>query len=170
MIEKAKNIAKEIHKDQKRKFDGSPYFVHPESVANIVTEFKKSKHINELVSAAYLHDSIEDCGISFDYLQREFGYMVASIVAEVSNDFEIMKRYGKKYYMSNKVLTLSNYGLVIKLSDRLDNVSDLSIASPEFRKKYVNETEYLIQILEDFRNLTQTQLKLIVEIKERIEV
>lgn len=170
MIEKAKILAKEIHKNQKRKFDGSPYFVHPESVANNVIEFKKSKHINELVSAAYLHDSIEDCGISFDYLQKEFGYMVASIVAEVSNDFQIMRQYGKKYYMSNKVLTLSNYGLVIKLSDRLDNVSDLTIASPEFRKKYVDETEYLIQILQDFRNLTQTQLKLIAEIKERLEV
>lgn len=168
MIEKAKILAKEIHKNQKRKFDGSPYFVHPEAVANNVIEFKKSKHINELVSAAYLHDSIEDCGISFDYLQREFGYMVASIVAEVSNEYEIMKRYGKKYYMSNKVLTLSNYGLVIKLSDRLDNVSDLNIASPEFRKKYTDETEYLIQILEDFRNLTQTQLKLIEKIKEKL--
>lgn len=168
MIEKAKIIAKEIHKNQKRKFDGSPYFVHPESVANIVVEFKKSKHINELVSAAYLHDSIEDCGISFDYLQREFGYMVASIVAEVSNDFEMIKKYGKKHYMSNKVLTLSNYGLVIKLCDRLDNISDLSIATPDFRNKYTIETEYLVQILEDFRNLTETQKKLVTEIKRKI--
>lgn len=96
--------------------------------------------------------------------------MVASIVSEVSNDFEIMRKYGKKYYMSNKVLTLSNYGLVIKLSDRLDNVSDLNIASPEFRKKYTDETAYLIQILQDFRNLTQTQLKLIVQIKQKIEL
>ena len=170
MIEKAKILAKEIHKDQKRKFDGSPYFVHPESVANLVAKFKESKHINELVSAAYLHDSMEDCGITFDYLQIEFGYMVASIVLEVSNDFETLKKYGKKHYMSNKVLTLSNYGLVIKLSDRLDNVSDLSIASPEFRKKYVDETEYLIQVLEDFRNLTSTQLKIIEEIKQKIKL
>ena len=141
MIEKAKHIAQEAHKDQIRKFDGSPYFVHPESVAMIVREYKKSKHINELVCAAYLHDSIEDCGLSFDYLQSEFGYMVASIVAEVTNDYKIMKKYGKKYYMSNKVLTLSSYGLVIKLSDRLDNVSDFDIAPPEFKKRYSEESE-----------------------------
>ena len=168
MIEKAKYIAKEAHEGQTRKFDGSPYFVHPEHVATIVREYKKSKHINELVSAAYLHDSIEDCGLSFDYLQSEFGYMVASIVAEVTNDSKKMRKYGKKYYMSNKVLTLSSYGLIIKLCDRLDNVSDLSIATPEFRERYSNETAYLIQILEDFRNLTDTQKRLIEEIKQKI--
>jgi len=169
MIEKAKILSKEVHKNQVRKFDGSPYFVHPDAVANIVKEFKKSKHINELISAAYLHDSMEDCGISFDYLQTQFGYMVASIVAEVSNNIEMLKKYGKKYYMSNKVLTLSNYGLVIKLSDRLDNISDLNIVSQEFKDRYIDETEYLIQVLQDFRNLTHTQLKLIDAIKEKIK-
>ena len=169
MVEKAKILAFKVHKDQKRKFGGFPYFVHPESVASIVIEFKKSKHINELVSAAYLHDSIEDCGITFDYLQKEFGYMVASIVAEVSNDMHKMKVYGKKYYMSNKVLTLSDYGLVIKLCDRLDNVSDLHIASESFVTKYVEDTEYMVQVLQDFRNLTYTQLKLIAAIKEKIK-
>ncbi len=170
MIEKAKTLSKIIHNNQIRKFSGFPYFVHTESVANIVVEFKKSKHLKELISVAYLHDSIEDCGISFNYLLSEFGYMVASIVAEVTNDLKIMKYYGKKYYMSNKVLTLSNYGLVIKLSDRLDNVSDLHIAPAEFRKKYIEETEYMIRSLRDFRNLTTTQLRLIAEIESKMHL
>jgi len=168
MIEKAKILSKELHENQKRKFDGSPYFVHPESVAQIVLENKKSKHINELVSAAYLHDAIEDAGISFETLVKEFGYMVASIVLEVTNEHSLIKTYGKKYYMSNKVLTLTNYGLVIKLSDRLDNVSDLHLADYDFRKRYIDETNYILQVLEDFRDLTETQIKLVNKIKDKL--
>ena len=142
--------------------------MHPESVAQIILNTKKSKHINELVSSAYLHDAIEDAGISFEQLVNEFGYMVASIVLEVTNEHSLIKTYGKKVYMSNKVLTLTNYGLVIKLSDRLDNVSDLDLADENFRNKYIDETKYLVQVLEDFRDLTPTQKVLIEKIKDMI--
>lgn len=45
MIEKAKKISQEAHKSQIRRFDGSPYFVHPNAVAEIVSQYKVSKHI-----------------------------------------------------------------------------------------------------------------------------
>ena len=170
MIDKAKKISKEAHKNQTRKFEGEPYFVHPERVAQIIFDNKDSKHINELVSSGYLHDVIEDAGIPFEFLKKEFGYMVASIVLEVTNEQTLMIKYGKKNYMSNKVLTLTNYGLIVKLSDRLDNVSDLHLANQKFRKKYIDETEHLLQILEDFRDLTETQKKLIKKIKEKLDV
>ena len=169
MIKKAKTLSEKAHENQKRKFDGSPYSVHPDSVAKIVLENKNSKHINELISSAYLHDVIEDTGVTFEQLLAEFGYMVASIVLEVTNEFTLIKKYGKKYYMSNKVLTLTNYGLVVKLADRLDNVSDLYLADINFRKKYVDETKYIIQVLGDFRDLTGTQIKLVKQIREKID-
>lgn len=169
MIERAKKLSEKAHKNQIRRFDRSPYFVHPEKVAKIVIDNKESKHIVELVSAAYLHDVIEDAGISFEYLLDKFGYMVASIILEVTNESSLMRRYGKKYYMSKKVLTLTNYGLVVKLSDRLDNVSDLQLADSDFRTRYTDETKYVIQVLEDFRELTNTQIKLITQIKEKID-
>ena len=169
MIIKAKILSEKAHEKQKRKFDGSPYSVHPDSVAKIILENKSSKHINELVSSAYLHDVIEDTGITFEQLLAEFGYMVASIVLEVTNEFSLVKVYGKKNYMSNKVLTLTNYGLVVKLADRLDNVSDLYLADKNFRERYIDETKYVIQVLEDFRDLTGTQIKLVKLIKEKID-
>lgn len=169
MVKKARKLSEKAHKNQIRKFDGSPYIVHPESVAKIVIGNKKSKHMNELISVAYLHDVIEDSGISFDFLLKEFGYMVASIILEVTNEGSLIKKYGKKYYMSNKVLTLTNYGLVIKLCDRLDNVSDLRLADIDFKDRYVDETKFVIQVLEDFRDLTGTQIKLVKQIKEKID-
>jgi (p)ppGpp synthase/HD superfamily hydrolase len=169
MVGKAKKLSERAHKNQIRKFDGSPYIVHPKSVVKIVINNKKSKNIKELISAAYLHDVIEDSGISFNFLLKEFGYMVASIILEVTNDKPLVKKYGKKHYMSNKVLTLTNYGLVIKLSDRLDNVSDLYLADIDFKDRYVDETKFVIQVLEDFRDLTGTQIKLVKQIKDKID-
>ena len=169
MVKKARKLSEKAHKNQIRKFNGSPYIVHPESVAKIVIDNKKSKHMNELISVAYLHDVIEDSGISFDFLLKEFGYMVASIILEVTNEGSLVKKYGKKHYMSNKVLTLTNYGLVIKLCDRLDNVSDLRLADIDFKDRYIDETKFVIQVLEDFRDLTGTQVKLVKQIKEKID-
>ena len=92
MVIKAKILSEKAHENQLRKFNGSPYAVHPDSVAKIVLNNKDSKHINELVSSAYLHDVIEDTGITFEQLLEEFGYMVASIVLEVTNEFSLIKR------------------------------------------------------------------------------
>lgn len=168
MIEKAIELAKSVHIGQKRKFDGAEYFSHPDMVANIVKKYKKSKHIVELVCAAYLHDVIEDGNITYEYLNKEFGDMISSLVLEVTNDVKLLSEYGKKEYITKKSLTLTNYALVIKLSDRLHNLSDIDIAPKEFVKKYTDETSYLIKVLREFRKLTKTQMQIILEIENII--
>ena len=62
---------------------------------------------------------------------------------------------------------MSSWALAIKLADRLDNVSDLKQQSKEFRKKYTQETKYILKSLKK-RKLSQTQKKLIKQIKKHL--
>ena len=58
MIEKAYEVAKEQHKDQKRK-SGEPYIIHPLCVAIILSDLEMDK---ETIAAGLLHDVVEDTG------------------------------------------------------------------------------------------------------------
>ena len=61
MFEKALEFAIKKHKGQKRKSTNMPYYRHPISVAENIEEFKVSKNLEILMTAAMLHDTVEDC-------------------------------------------------------------------------------------------------------------
>lgn len=168
MFEKALEFALQKHKWQKRKWNNIPYYRHPISVAKNIETYKKSKNIELLMTAALLHDTVEDCeNVSLQEIAENFGYYVAALVDELtSNEWEI-KKLGKTEYLKNKMTHMSSYGLVIKLSDRLDNVRDLSTTSETFQKKYTKETLEILDHLESWvRKLTATHKKLIEQIRK----
>ena len=79
---------------------------------------------------------------------------------------------GKKTYLGSKLKNpkkVDSWALTIKLADRLDNVADLKDRTKEFRKRYTEETKFLIKSLEKERKLSQTQKVLIKEIKEKLK-
>ena len=80
LIEKAYVYAKAAHKDQIRK-DGKPYISHPVSVALILANLGFNE---DVVSAALLHDVVEDCGITLENLKNEFNVNIAELVDCVS--------------------------------------------------------------------------------------
>ena len=84
MINKAIEFATKAHEGQFRKGSLRPYIVHPMEVADIVSSMTKDE---EVISAAYLHDTIEDCaGITEEVLAEEFSPRVAWMVAQESED------------------------------------------------------------------------------------
>ena len=84
MINKAIEFATRAHAGQFRKGTSRPYIVHPIEVGDIVSTMTKDE---EIISAAVLHDTIEDCeGVSREILAREFSERVAGIVAQESED------------------------------------------------------------------------------------
>ena len=153
-IEKAYSFAKTAHKDQVRK-DGKPYISHPVAVALILAKLGFNE---DVVSAALLHDVVEDCGITLDDLKIEFNANVAELVDCVSAidkekfvfdkddlyeslDFEkqsIEEQSFKKLIAIGKKNPL---GFCIKFADRLHNLRTIEIFDYSKQLEKVKETE-----------------------------
>ncbi|MCX6823894.1 MAG: HD domain-containing protein [candidate division SR1 bacterium] len=168
MFEKALEFAIKKHKGQKRKSTNMPYFRHPISVAENIEEIKKSKNIELLMTAAILHDTVEDCaGVTIQEIAKKFGFYVAALVEELTSDPKQIAKIGKTTYLKKKMEKMTSYTLVIKLADRRHNVKDMSETTKEFQKKYTQETNEILEYLESgVRKLTETHQKLIDKIKE----
>ena len=66
----AANFAYEKHKRQRRKYTGEPYINHCLEVVALVACVTSDK---SMISAAFLHDTVEDCGVTFKEIQELFG-------------------------------------------------------------------------------------------------
>lgn len=166
--EEALAYAAQAHAGQKRS-GGDPYIGHPVRVANHIRQFKQSHNLEALISAAYLHDTIEDTDTTQEILHDLFGGLVAGLVMELTSDPEEIKRVGKANYLAHKMAAMSSYALVIKLADRLDNVKDITTArTPEWRARYAAETNHILDFIERNRALSGTHKKLIAMIRARV--
>lgn len=164
----ALKYATQAHAGQTRS-GGDPYISHPVRVANTVASEKMSKNIDALISAAYLHDTIEDTDTTHEDLEKMFGGLVASLVQELTSDKKAIEKIGKTAYLAKKMSIMSSYALVIKLADRLDNVQDIATAkTPEWRKKYKAETESVLSYIEKNRVLSGTHERIIKLIRDKL--
>lgn len=162
-VEEALKFATRMHEGQYRT-SGEAYINHPIRVARNVEKYKVSKDLNILKMAAYLHDTIEDTNAIYEDLATIFGSAVASIVLELTTDKDMKAEIGKTRYLEIKMKNMSSWALVIKLCDRLDNISDLSICTEEFRKRYTEETITIIEYVLQNRNLSKTHIHIIKDI------
>jgi (p)ppGpp synthase/HD superfamily hydrolase len=162
LVLKAIKFATEKHQGQLRKVSGDEYITHPISVSYLVAIYKKSKHLDELISAAYLHDTLEDTKTTFLELSTEFTPLTASLVKELTSDANEINKIGKLVYLQKKMVAMSSYSLVIKLCDRLHNISD----NPT--DKMLDDTTQLLVYLEKNRKLTNTHKELVKAIRTEI--
>ena len=142
MIQKAYEVAKEAHKDQKRK-SGEPYIIHPLCVAIILADLELDK---ETIVAGLLHDAVEDTWMTDEEVEKEFGSEVALLVDGVT-------KLGQLNYSKDKVeLQAENLRkmflamakdirvILIKLADRLHNMRTLQYMKPEKQQEKARET------------------------------
>lgn len=163
LVQKALLFAYRKHKGQSRR-DGTEYIVHPIRVANNVAHFVKSDNINKLMTVAYLHDTLEDTDTTYEEIRNIFGEGIADMVLELTNDKELKARIGKTECLKQGILGMNEDSLTVKLCDRLDNVSDLTTSSEEFRQKYLKQTLELIEFMFRCKKLTNTHITIIKEI------
>ncbi len=155
---KAIKLAIDKHRDQLRKVSGAPYVTHPIAVSYLVAKYKNSKHLEELIAAAILHDTLEDTQTTFAELAGEFPSLVVSLVQELTSDEAEIQRVGKNEYLKKKLCGISSYGLVLKLIDRLHNVMDHP------KPQYLRDTAELLAYLVEHRKLTKTQESIVEDI------
>lgn len=163
MLVKAVQFASQKHKGQVRRGSGLPYIIHPTSVAFILSMHKSSKCMEELLTVCLLHDTLEDTDACFSEIAEEFSPLVASLVLELTSDQEQIDLVGKNEYLITKMSGMSNYGLVIKLADRLANILDAPSPS------YCEDTLEMMNRLEIKRRLTESQQSIVIKIREVLQ-
>lgn len=122
MVTKAIEFATRVHDGQFRKGTSRPYIVHPIEVGKIVASMTNDE---EVISAAFLHDTIEDCSeVTEEVLEAEFSARVAALVSQESED-------KSKTWMERKSATIERMKTapweiqMIGLADKLSNMRDI---------------------------------------------
>lgn len=182
LVKRARVFATEAHKGVYRNGKDEngnklEYITHPVAVGKIVHKYKKSHRIAVLVAVCMLHDTVEDVDwVTIDVIRDEFGDLIASLVEELTSDPKGLEKYGKEQYLINKMSNMSTWGLVIKLSDRIHNLSDVQSkidsgknSDIKWAVKYSYQTKNIVDALENNRTLTNTHKVLIDVIKEKIQ-
>ena len=129
------------HTGQLRK-SGEPYITHPVSVACILAELHMD--VPTLV-AALLHDVVEDTGVTTQEVSERFGKQVAELVDGLSKLDKIKFSTETEAQAENfrKMLLAMSQDvrvILVKLADRLHNMSTLGVMNPEKRRRTARET------------------------------
>ena len=118
MIRQAARFAKQAHEGKMRKGTAVPYIVHPMDTGVIVSRMTDDP---EVISAALLHDVIEDAGVTKEELEERFGIRVAELVAAESAD---KTRTWKERKLAT-IHRLTDPGRVVKMICLADKPSNL---------------------------------------------
>ena len=87
IIRKAYVYCAKVHQGQTR-LSGEPYIIHPMEVAGLLADLRLD--VPSIVTG-FLHDTIEDTNTSLEELQIVFGYEIAGIVGECTDDKQLSK-------------------------------------------------------------------------------
>lgn len=144
-IEHAEAFAKAAHRGQKRKYTGEPYWHHLEEVAQIVKDAGGSV---EMICAAWLHDTVEDCGTKVEQLRATFGDDVAEMVEALTDStHDKGNRKTRKALDRARLAAASPEIQTIKLADMISNTSSIVERDPDFAVVYLREKAALLEVM-----------------------
>ncbi|HIO95719.1 MAG TPA: bifunctional (p)ppGpp synthetase/guanosine-3',5'-bis(diphosphate) 3'-pyrophosphohydrolase [Campylobacterales bacterium] len=149
IIRDALHLSKKAHEGQTRR-SGEPYVIHPIIVASITALISAD---DAMVAAALMHDVVEDTNYTIQELSELFGEDVAFLVEGVTKiedirDEELIPSSSNQRLISSALtfrkMLLSSIKdvriLVVKLCDRLHNMTTLDALSPEKQLRISKET------------------------------
>jgi len=140
-ILRAYEVGAEAHKGQTRR-SGEDYIFHPVAVAQILASMRMDQ---QTITAAILHDTVEDTELEYDDLVREFDDEVARLVDGVTklDKMKFRTRREADAESFRKLLLAMSRDLrviFIKLADRLHNMRTIGAMSPDSRRRISSET------------------------------
>lgn len=159
MIKRAIDFANEKHKNQKRKGSDIPYIFHLIDTANIIAQVKNDE---ELITAAILHDAVEDAGVSLKEIKELFGVRVAELVKGVSEPDKTKSWQERKQHTIYYLRDEATYDIqLLECADKLSNIRsvyiDLQIIGnkiwDKFNAEYSEQKWYYIELVKSLKNL-----------------
>lgn len=163
----AASFAARAHRSQVRKDGMTPYAAHPFRVCLIV------RHVfgiddPEFLTAALLHDTIEDTQTDYDDLAERFGDKVAGWVGALSKDMRLPEGEREAAYIA-KLATAEPAVKIAKLADIYDNLTDSRHLSPKARQRTVERTsKYLAAIEQGLPELARKPLALVRQLVDKV--
>lgn len=141
IINDAYKFAYEKHYGQKR-LTGEPYIIHPLNVAYILTRISADY---ETLSAALLHDVVEDCNVTIEQIEDKFGHNISVLVDGVTKINKLNFQASNESVINNQRKILVGLSedvrvIIIKLADRLNNMQTLFVHSEKKQKLTARET------------------------------
>ena len=123
------SFATERHAGQTRKGPiPAPYVTHCAEVAKIVAQHGGAE---EVIAAAWLHDTVEDSVTTVAEIEQLFGVAVASMVAEVTDDLTLSKDDQRAAQIASAPHKSPGAAL-IKAADQMSNMRGLVASPPEW--------------------------------------
>ena len=162
LIRRAYEIARDAHKDQKRK-SGEPYIIHPIHVAIILANLELDK---ESIIAGILHDVVEDTDMTLEDLRQIFGDEVPLLVDGVTkltqlswskDKMELQAENLRKMFLA---MAKDIRVILIKLADRLHNMRTLEYMTEKKQQEKATETMDIYAPLADRLGISKIKIEL----------
>lgn len=148
LVERAKKFATAAHAaiGQTRKYTFEPYIVHPAEVVSIVASVP---HTDEMLAAAWLHDTVEDTGATIDEIRAAFGEEVAELVGWLTDisQPEHGNRAIRKAMDRAHSAAAPAAAQTIKLADLISNTKSIVEHGKGFAKIYLEEKRLLLEVM-----------------------
>lgn len=144
----AMDFARSVHATQERKYTGNPYSDHLAEVAGIVATVQHEFMVppGVILATAWLHDCVEDQGVSLNFIAERFGNMVAIGVSGLS-DMEKGNRAERKAASRERLAACSSWIQTVKCADLISNTSSIVKHDPQFAVTYLAEKRALLDAL-----------------------
>lgn len=136
IVEQARAFAERKHAGRVRKYTETPYTEHLGSVVSLLEEH--GIHMQNVLAAAWLHDTVEDTGTTVLELADAFGEEVAELVYWLT-DTDKGSRNARAAMTAWRLGRAPWNAKLIKLADIIDNGRNITLHDPDFAHKFLAE-------------------------------
>ncbi len=141
LLASAFDFAYQLHDGQFR-VSGEPYIIHPIAVADLLRDIGASAGV---IAAGFLHDVVEDTGVTPEEIEAHFGAEVRALVEGVTklggihftNHTEAQAENLRRMFLA---MASDIRVVLVKLADRLHNMRTLAALKPEKQQRIARET------------------------------
>jgi (p)ppGpp synthase/HD superfamily hydrolase len=151
VVQEAKQYAIEMHRKVNQMYGKEPYEHHLHMVNDMYHQFKylipeKSQPLVE--AALWLHDVIEDCGVTYNDVKNKFGHKTAELVYALTNEKgrDRSERASMTYYRGLRVVEFADF---CKLMDRVANIKNSYDTGHSMLKTQAREHSKFVKQLYD---------------------